>query len=326
MALAGAVLGLASGCAADADDAPELLADDARIATSGGGGTEAGAAEESELAVGPDGPAGTRGAGSEEPELAPDARGPELVGPVGPDGRAVRLAPARALVREEPVRGRNVVLTFDDGPGVSAEEDDLLTLLAAEGVRAILFPTGRWLAERPDWVARAAQTGQLVCNHTYQHKDLRALPDALLREQLTRGAGHGTCDLLRPPYGGFDGRVARHARDLGYRILLWDVDSRDWEGASPLSIHDRVMGRARAGSVVLFHIQARNTLTALPAIIRELRLAGYVLSYDPDDVAPEPFVLRTFVSAGLRPFAFAAGPTYLPGGAGWWLPVRAGAG
>ncbi|MCC6521488.1 MAG: polysaccharide deacetylase family protein [Polyangiaceae bacterium] len=219
----------------------------------------------------------------------------------------------------EPGGGANVVLSFDDGPGRGRQAAKLLDVLARERVRAILFPTSDWTRARPEWLARARGDGHLVCNHTETHRDLRRLGDAELRREIAAGHGHdGGCALLRPPMRGYDERVARVAAELGYRLFLWHVDTRDWEGATADEIEGRVLAGVRPGAVVLFHIQADATLDALPGIVARLRRVGYVPSYDPEDLGPGLFLLRDEpTESAAAAFALSSGLAHAPGPA-WW--------
>ena len=212
--------------------------------------------------------------------------------------------------------GANVILTFDDGPGAAGEADALLDVLRAERVRALLFPSGNWIErEGVAWIERARREGHVVCNHSRHHWDLRVVRSDVVETEITDGAGYGACALLRPPRGSFDERVAGVAERLGYRLLLWDVDSRDWKGESASSIYHRVLKRVRPGSVVLFHIQCRETVAILPLLVRALRAGGYVPSYDPDDVAAGSFSVRAHAQTGHGADLVGHGK---PEGSDWW--------
>jgi peptidoglycan/xylan/chitin deacetylase (PgdA/CDA1 family) len=71
----------------------------------------------------------------------------------------------------------------------------------------------------------------------------------------------------------------------GYRYTVtWDVDTIDWRpvkkdppGPTADQIVDKVLGKARGGSIVLMHFGGYHTLEALPAIVDGLRENGYAL-------------------------------------------------
>ena len=59
------------------------------------------------------------------------------------------------------------------------------------------------------------------------------------------------------------GRIALIAAQFGLRVLLWDVDTRDWAGAGAATMVAAVRAR---GGVVLFHLHGLHTLEAVQAL------------------------------------------------------------
>jgi peptidoglycan/xylan/chitin deacetylase (PgdA/CDA1 family) len=90
-----------------------------------------------------------------------------------------------------------------------------------------------------------------------------------------------TPTLFRPPGGSFDPELIAAADAAGMRIVLWDIDPRDWAAASsPGEIVRNVLAHVRAGSIVELHDGGGDrsaTVKALPRIIRGIRKMGYEL-------------------------------------------------
>ncbi len=154
-------------------------------------------------------------------------------------------------------------LTFDDC-GTETAIRTILDVLADRGLHAIFFPTGQCRDQYPWLIPTLLAAGHQVCNHTYSHPVLPRLSSAAVASEIQRGVSAG-CNLFRPPYGALDkgGRIAGIAASLGYRIQLWDVDTRDWAG-TPADVMDAMI-RARGG-VVLFHMHGVHTVEALRAL------------------------------------------------------------
>lgn len=190
----------------------------------------------------------------------------------------------------QPGDGARIVLTFDDGPQDRRQATQLLDLLKSLQIKALFFPSGRWLKKRPDFAERARLEGHRICNHTLSHINLTDsfITERRIRFEIANGATDGECRLFRPPLLGVDKRVERIAHELGFEIFLWDVDSRDWEGAPAEDIANRVLSLAHPNAIVLFHMHAKATFEALPFIAARLREAGYVLSHDPGDARVVP--------------------------------------
>jgi len=154
-------------------------------------------------------------------------------------------------------------LTFDDC-GSADQIQAILTALADRGLHAIFFPTGRCRDQFPWLIPTLIAAGHRVCNHTYSHPDLSKLSAGAIASEIQRGVSV-QCDLFRPPYGAMDrsGRVYSVATSLGYKIQLWDVDTRDWAG-TPADVMVAMI-RARGG-VVLMHMHGIHTVEAIRAL------------------------------------------------------------
>jgi peptidoglycan/xylan/chitin deacetylase (PgdA/CDA1 family) len=154
-------------------------------------------------------------------------------------------------------------LTFDDCPTSPGAAQDLLAFLRQRHIKAVTFPTGQCSRRYPWLVPALLADGHQVCNHTFSHADLPKLTDAQISAEIAGGV-HAGCNLLRPPYGDWDGpggRVERAAAQQGYRLQLWDVDTLDWTGLGAQAIVTRIYDGG--GGVILMHFQGRHTLEAL---------------------------------------------------------------
>lgn len=183
-----------------------------------------------------------------------------------------------------------VYLTFDDGP-VPEVTPRVLDILDEMGVKATFFWVGENLTKYPNLAAEVLRRGHYAGNHTYHHISGWQAPaiayqsEILLTEQkmqeVRRLAGITEVQpkLFRPPYGRSGLRMHRWLKEQGYKVVLWDIVSHDYNRRySPERIVKIVMRYVRPGSVLLMHDSLKsdyNIITALPLIIRRLQLAGY---------------------------------------------------
>ena len=171
-----------------------------------------------------------------------------------------------------------VALTFDDGPN-TATTTKLLTALKNNGVRATLFNVGNKAAANPSLVKAEVNAGMWIGNHGYTHSYMTKMTTAQMRDELSKtqtaikNAGGGTPTVFRPPYGDTNSTLQSTAASLGLKLLTWDVDSKDWNGASTAAIVSTV-GKATNGQVILMHDQYATTLAAIPQIAAGLKSRG----------------------------------------------------
>ena len=111
----------------------------------------------------------------------------------------------------------------------------------------------------------------MVFNPAFKEEDIKKSSEIL--EKIT-----GIKPILfAPPYGDFNDEVVKVAEQLGYKVILWSLDTIDWNNPSPQTIVDRVMSKYHNGAIVLMH-PTKNTVEALPQIINQLKEKGYKIT------------------------------------------------
>lgn len=79
--------------------------------------------------------------------------------------------------------------------------------------------------------------------------------------------------MFRPPYGETNATVKSAAAKYGLTEIIWDVDSKDWNGATTDAIV-QAAARLTKGQTILMHDWAANTRAAIPRIAQGLAARG----------------------------------------------------
>jgi len=201
------------------------------------------------------------------------------------EGRILLPASDMIIRRTSPRPSEKLIaLTFDDGPW-PGQTDRILDILQHEGVHATFFMQGGRVKKSPGLARRVAEEGHLVGNHTLSHKLLTAQKPKEVRRQIVGGAkvirsATGVRPVwFRPPYGAINGDVWKQTRELRLKVALWDIDTRDWSRPGTGKIIRVAEKNAKPGAIILMHdggSDRRQTVAALPKIIRDLKAKGYV--------------------------------------------------
>jgi peptidoglycan-N-acetylglucosamine deacetylase len=185
------------------------------------------------------------------------------------------MAEAGTLFLHGPRDGSMVALTFDDGPHPRFT-GEVLEVLTRYDIRATFFCVGLNAVSMEREVARMADLGHCLANHTWSHPYLPDLSARELREQVSRtreaiGRAAGDLPLLmRPPYGSLTPSVLDNWMGYDETVVLWDAEAEDWARPGPEVIADRILARTEPGSIILLHDgggDRSQTVAALPAII-----------------------------------------------------------
>ena len=186
-----------------------------------------------------------------------------------------------------PLRPKEVVLTFDDGPWPGTT-DRVLDALRAECVRASFFLLGRNAAAHPGLVRRQEADGHTVAHHTFSHRLLGYLAIDAAEAEIDRGIAAVESALKRrggvatTPFFRFPGFVSSPAllnrlQQRGIVVFGADLWASDWNPMSPADELTLVMSRLSdsGGGIVLFHDTKAQTAAMLPAFLRALKRNGY---------------------------------------------------
>lgn len=172
---------------------------------------------------------------------------------------------------------KNIYLTFDDGP-VPGLTEWVLDELARFGVKATFFCVGDNIRRNGAIFERVKREGHVTANHTMSHiKGFKKTVAEYVKEVEECKALVGN-SLFRPPYGQLKRSQYKALIERGYRIILWDVISYDFEKISEQQCANNVLANTRNGSIVLFHdnVKAEKNLKhALPLFLEYFITKGY---------------------------------------------------
>lgn len=124
-------------------------------------------------------------------------------------------------------------LTFDDGPSEFTHE--LLDILDKLDVKATFCVMGSHVKKFPEVIKRAYESGHQIASHTYSHPHLMSLSneDIVYEVRATEEAIEDVIGVkpkyIRPPYGEADKRVKGLLKQMGYKVLMWNVDPTDYD-------------------------------------------------------------------------------------------------
>ncbi len=179
-----------------------------------------------------------------------------------------------------PTTDQTIALTFDDGYA-SERCLQIADILTEYRVPATWFPNGRHVVAAPK-VWRSIAERFPIANHTMNHPSLVGLSVRKVKRLLLSNeaaiegvTGRPMEHILRPTFGAYDDHVLRAARELDYRVVLWDVTAAD---TSPRGT-DRGVAvnalRGGAGSIILMHCGPEVTPRILPIVIARYACKGY---------------------------------------------------
>jgi peptidoglycan/xylan/chitin deacetylase (PgdA/CDA1 family) len=174
-----------------------------------------------------------------------------------------------------PAGGREIALTFDDGPSFTQTPAILATLTRLHA-KATFFEEGRHVHGREELMNQILAAGDEIGNHSYHHPEYPGYGELASTDRRIRAAtGFEPC-LFRPPYGLIDAKVSAAARRNKLEMVLWSLDSEDDHHPGVAAIRANTLSAAAPGAIVLMHDGGHHpqTVRALPSVIHGLRAKG----------------------------------------------------
>lgn len=176
-----------------------------------------------------------------------------------------------------------IALSFDDGPHPRLTPV-ILDILAEYGIKATFFMVGENVGYYPDAARAVAEAGHEIGNHTFSHRRFGRMSEADLLheihacEEAISSVTNTPVRWIRPPEGQLSEVMGEVLGDSDYRIILWDVDTRDWAHTPPSEITRHILDTVQAGDIILMHDFIGHdspTPAALRQVIPALLERGY---------------------------------------------------
>lgn len=168
-----------------------------------------------------------------------------------------------------------IAFTFDDGP--SKYTSELIDTLELNNSSATFFMLGNRMKYNTDIVKKVYNSNSEIGTHTYSHKRLTSLSNDEIYNEINSSEiifNDITGDhlkYLRPPYGSYND----HIKGLGYNIILWNIDPKDWLTRDSKKIYNSVLNNACDGCIVLMHDIYPETIEAVKMLIPTLNEMNY---------------------------------------------------
>ncbi len=188
------------------------------------------------------------------------------------------------VVRSVPTLKKVVALTFDDGP-TKKWTPEILHVLQENHVKATFFVVGSEALRFPQYFELELQDKMEIGSHGAKHVTLRGKSAAVVErevldnQEILTSLGAPKPSLYRLPGGNSDKTALSVLGKLGYTVIGWSVDPRDWRHRyTAEEMTTLVLKHVEPGAIVIFHDvpnSSQATVDAVRHIIPELKREGY---------------------------------------------------
>ncbi|WP_378185719.1 polysaccharide deacetylase family protein [Aquimarina sp. W85] len=197
-----------------------------------------------------------------------------------------RIFPKYYLFNKGTEGRKEIFLTFDDGP-IPEITEFVLDQLERYAAKATFFCIGDNIKKNPAIFKKIITAGHAVGNHTMNHmKAWQNNNDSYIKNILDCAdiiSKHSDVEhtslLFRPPYGQISYTKFKKLQAIGYKIILWDVLSKDYDTRlTPQQCVNNVITNICNGSIIVLHDSKKafpNLQYTLPKVLDVLSAEGY---------------------------------------------------
>ena len=189
-----------------------------------------------------------------------------------------------------------IYLTFDDGPTPEITEW-VLEELKKYNAKATFFCIGNNIEKYPNVFEKVINEGHSIGNHTFNHlngwktatedylENTKLCKEQILKSnpsnsELAKQIYNLKSAIFRPPYGKIKLSQSKKLRQLGYKIIMWDVLSADFDTSiSKEKCLDNVIKNTKSGSIIVFHDSVKafaNLEYSLPKALKYWAAKGFI--------------------------------------------------
>ncbi|MFL9830371.1 polysaccharide deacetylase family protein [Flavobacterium sp. ST-87] len=183
-----------------------------------------------------------------------------------------------------PNKENKIYLTFDDGPTPEITAW-VLNQLEQYNAKATFFCIGKNIEQHPEIFKKVIEKGHAIGNHTFNHLNgwktntneyiENSVQCSVISNQFSNNKPQTTDNqLFRPPYGKIKRAQAKKLRQKGYKIIMWDVLSADFDqNITKEKCLKNVVNNTRSGSIIVFHDSIKafeNLKYVLPKVLEYL--------------------------------------------------------
>lgn len=192
--------------------------------------------------------------------------------------KSSKSSTCKALASKIDPNKKMVALTFDDGPRIYTK--DIVACLKAYNSKATFFVIGSQVDAHKSALIAANKIGCEIGNHTYTHANLAKCSESEIKSEISKtdkkieNAIGKASTMMRTPGGSLSNDIKKN---VDKPIILWSIDTRDWETRNKDKTIKAVMNNVKDGDIVLMHDIYEPTKNAACVIIKRLNSEGYQL-------------------------------------------------
>ncbi len=159
--------------------------------------------------------------------------------------------------------------------------EEILKVLNEQSVKVTFCIYGEWVKKYPELTKKIDESGNCIANMSNTYTDMSELNYDEAVKSIDEGGNklkkllNKKINLFRCPYGKYNENIINAAKDKGYTVIGFDIDTLDYQGLEANVIWNNIKNRITNGSIISMNSNSENILEEVELVIKSLKEREY---------------------------------------------------
>ena len=159
--------------------------------------------------------------------------------------------------------------------------EEIIEILKQNSVKATFCIYGEWLKKYPELTKKISESGNCIANMSNTYTDMSELNyDEAIKNIEEGGNKLNTLlkkkiKLFKCPYGKYNEDLIKAAKDKGYTVIGFNIDTLDYQGLEANVIWNNIKNRISNGSIISMNSNSENIIEEVKLVVKSLKEREY---------------------------------------------------
>lgn len=159
--------------------------------------------------------------------------------------------------------------------------EEILEILNENSVKATFCVYGEWVKKYPEVAKMINEKGNCIANMSNTYTNMSEFSYDEATKSIKEGGNKVTTligkkiKLFKCPYGRYSDNLIKAAKDNGYTVIGFNIDTLDYQGLEANVIWDNIRNKISNGSIISMNSNAENITGELKLVLKSLKERNY---------------------------------------------------
>lgn len=159
--------------------------------------------------------------------------------------------------------------------------EEILDTLNEYSVKATFCIYGEWVKKYPGVTKKISENGHCIANMSNTYTDMTELNYEEATKNIEEGGNklntliNKKVKLFKCPYGKHNENLIKAARDKGYTVIGFNIDTLDYQGLEANVIWNNIKNKVSNGSIISMNSNSENIKEEVKLVVKSLKERKY---------------------------------------------------